>query len=326
MSRPLRIQYPGAVYHVTCRGNERRDIFRDNEDRESFVEILAGSRTIYSVRLYAWVLMENHFHLLLETPLGNLNEFMRRFNITYTSFFNRRHQRVGHLYQGRYKSFLVEKENYLSALSRYIHLNPVRTDDMKSKPAKEKMKSLLDYRWSTLPGYVTGESRWPGVDYDLVLADYGGDHPAGRRAYRRGIWEDLTGEIDLKGNLVGGNVLGGEGFIQWVKEKFIKNLPARDYTGYKSLKHYKSREQVLDLLSIETGLEWKQIKASKGDLRRLAMELLYQVGGLTGEEIGSLLGVGYSTVSQERKRLRLKVIGDKVLKGLFDRLMEKLSK
>ena len=325
MSRALRIQYPGAVYHVTCRGNERRDIFRDDEDRKSFLEILAGSRTIYSVRLYAWVLMENHFHLLLETPLGNLNEFMRRFNITYTSFFNRRHQRVGHLYQGRYKSFLVEKENYLSVLSRYIHLNPARTDDMKSQPAKEKMKSLLDYRWSTLPGYVTGKNRWPGVNYELVLADYGGDHTAGRRAYRRGIWEDLTGEIDLKGNIVGGNILGGEGFIQWVKEKFVKNLPTRDYTGYRTLKRYKSREQVQDLLAVETGLEWEQINASKGDLRRLAMELLYQGGGLTGEEIGSLLGVGYSAVSQERKRLRLKMIGDTVLKSLFDRVMEKLS-
>ena len=291
-----------------------------------FLEILAGSRTIYSVKLYAGVLMENHFHLLLETPLGNLNEFMRRFNITYTSFFNRRHQRVGHLYQGRYKSFLVEKENYLSALSRYIHLNPARTDDMKSRSAKEKMRFLLDYRWSTLPGYVTGKGRWPGVDYGLVLADYGGDHPAGRRAYRRGIWEDLTGEIDLKGNIVGGNILGGEGFIRRVKEKFIKSLPARDYTGYRTLKRYKSREQVQDLLAVETGLEWEQIKAAKGDLRRLAMELLYQGGGLTGEEIGSLLEVGYSTVSQERKRLRLKMIGDKVLKGLFDRLMEKLSK
>jgi REP element-mobilizing transposase RayT len=120
MNRPLRIQYPGAVNHITCRGNERRDIFRDDEDRGMFLEILAGSRIIYSVRLYARVLMENHFHLLLETPLGNLNEFMRRLNITYTSFFNPRHQRVGHLYQGRYKSFLAEKENYLSALSHYI--------------------------------------------------------------------------------------------------------------------------------------------------------------------------------------------------------------
>jgi putative transposase len=196
---------------------------------------------------------------------------------------------------------------------------------MKSQPAKEKMKFLLDYRWSTLPGYVTGRNRWPGVNFELVLADYGGDHPAGRRAYRRGIWEDLTGEIDLKGNIVGGNILGGEGFIQWVKEKFVKNLPTRDYTGYRTLKRYKSREQVQDLLAVETGLEWEKIKGSKGDLRRLAMELLYQGGGLTGEEIGSLLGVGYSAVSQERKRLRIKMIGDPVLKRLFDRLMEKLS-
>jgi hypothetical protein len=124
----------------------------------------------------------------------------------------------------------------------------------------------------------------------------------------------------------GGNVLGGEGFIQWVKEKFTKNLPARDYTGYRILRRYKSREQVQDLLTVETGLEWEQIKAAKGDLRRLAMELLNQGGGLTGEEIGSLLGVGYSTVSQEWKRLRLKMIEDKAEKGLLDRMMEKLSR
>ncbi len=98
MSRPLRIQYPGAVYHVTCRGNERKAIFRDDQDRKTFLETLKDSREIYQVILYAWVLMENHFHLLLETPLGNLDQFMRRFNISYSGYFNRKYQRC-HLYQ-----------------------------------------------------------------------------------------------------------------------------------------------------------------------------------------------------------------------------------
>ena len=108
MSRPLRIQYPGAVYHVTCRGNERKAIFRDDQDRNTFLEMLKDSREIYQVILFTWVLMENHFHLLLETPLENLEQFLRRFNIGYTGFFNRTYQRVGHyLYQGRYKSIPV---------------------------------------------------------------------------------------------------------------------------------------------------------------------------------------------------------------------------
>ncbi len=123
MARPLRIQYPGAVYHVTCRGNERQDIFKDDADRKRFLQILIQSVNIYSVKLFSYVLMSNHFHLLIETPKGNLAEFMRKFNITYTGYYNRRHDRVGHLYQGRYKSILVDKNEYLSILSRYIHLN-----------------------------------------------------------------------------------------------------------------------------------------------------------------------------------------------------------
>ena len=126
MARPLRIQYPDAVYHITCRGNERQVIFKDDADRARFLQILTQSLSIYTVKLHTYVLMNNHFHLLVETPLGNLAEFMRKFNITYTSYYNRRHKRIGHLYQGRYKSILVDKSEYLSILSRYIHLNPVR--------------------------------------------------------------------------------------------------------------------------------------------------------------------------------------------------------
>ena len=325
MSRPLRIRYPGAVYHVTCRGNDRQDIFRDNTDRAEFLEILAGSQTIYNVKMYAAVLMGNHFHLLLETPLGNLNEFMRRFNITYTGYFNRRYRRVGHLYQGRYKSILVEKESYLSELSRYIHLNPVRTRELELEAAKVRWHYLLDFPWSTLPGYMNVKDRWPGVDYGLVLGEFGGDNPKGRRGYGKRIREDLVGGIELKGKIVGGCVLGRAGYIQWVREKHIKELPVGDYTGYRALKRYRSKEQVLDLLAVETGLSLEKVKFSKGDRRRLAMELLYRVGGLTGDEIGNLFGIGASAVSQERKRLVSRMAEDEALKKLFEELFSKCS-
>jgi putative transposase len=155
MARQLRIQYPGAIYHVTCRGNERKEIYKDDRDREAFLEILARALQIYTLKLLSYVLMNNHFHLLVETPLGNLGEFMRQFNVSYTGYYNRRHRRTGHLYQGRYKGIIVDKESYLSILSRYIHLNPIRVRGMKEKREKEKEEILKAYRWSSLLGYLS---------------------------------------------------------------------------------------------------------------------------------------------------------------------------
>jgi putative transposase len=149
MARQLRIQYPGAYYHVTSRGNEQQDIYRDHADYKRFLITLSESLDIFNVSLLAYVCMTNHFHLFLSTPDGNLSEFMRHFNITYTSVFNRRHNRTGHLYQGRYKSFLVNADTYLKEVSRYIHLNPVRIEDHSGKSVEAKIKLLGQYRYSS---------------------------------------------------------------------------------------------------------------------------------------------------------------------------------
>ena len=126
MARPLRISYPNAFYHVTCRGNDRRAIFRDDHDRGRFLERLQSAVEIFGVRVHAYVLRSNHFHLIVQTPRANLSEFMRQFNISYTGDYNRYHRRVGHLYQGRFKAMVVDKDSYLLELSRYVHLNPIR--------------------------------------------------------------------------------------------------------------------------------------------------------------------------------------------------------
>ena len=184
MARPLRIQYPGAVYHVTCRGIERKSIYKDDKDRKTFLEILVTSGKIYNIKIYSYVLMSNHFHLLIETPFGNLGEFMRHFNITYTRNYNVRHKRAGNLYQGRYKSILVDKESYLSMLSRYIHLNPVKIKSMKGRAENEKKQYLRKYKWSGLPGYIDQRRVQDFIDYTFVLEEYGGDNKNGRAAYR----------------------------------------------------------------------------------------------------------------------------------------------
>jgi REP element-mobilizing transposase RayT len=125
MARPLRIEYAGAVYHVTVRGNQRSNIFRSTQDRERFLFKLEESAQRYDIRVYLFCLMTTHIHLVLETPRGNLGKFMHRLQTAYTVYFNRRHQQCGHLMQGRYGASVVEEDEYILKLSRYVHLNPV---------------------------------------------------------------------------------------------------------------------------------------------------------------------------------------------------------
>ena len=325
MARPLRIQYPGAVYHVTCRGNEKRDIFKDDEDRKKMIQILTQSLKIYQVNLDSYVLMNNHFHLLLETPLGNLGEFMRHFNITYTGYYNRRHRRSGHLYQGRYKSILVDKAVYLTVLSRYIHLNPVRVKAMAKAPFKERVNYLISYLWSSLPGYLMGNKKEPFIDCAMVLEEYGGDTDKARKAYRAIIAVDLKEGIEIKDKIFGQSILGKEEFIEWVKEKFIdREKDAAEIPSVKEIQRYRSKDIVLKVMQEETGKDLENLRKKKGVLRQIAMDVLYRIGGMRGKEIGNLMGIGYTAVSQERKRLSERILKDKKLQALVNRIENKL--
>ena len=140
MARPLRVEYEGAVYHVTSRGNAREDIFLDNRDRSRFLEMLGDVVARYGWICHAYCLMTNHYHLLIETPEANLSRGMHLLNGVYTQWFNRRHKRVGHLLQGRFKAILVEKESHLLELARYIVLNPVRA---------KMVRSVRDWPWDS---------------------------------------------------------------------------------------------------------------------------------------------------------------------------------
>ncbi len=325
MARPLRIQYPGAVYHVTCRGNEKKAIFRDDADRRRFLRILQQSLTTYTVTLYSYVLMTNHFHLLLETPRGNLGEFMRAFNITYTGYFNRRHHRIGHLYQGRYKSLLVEKGVYLAVLSRYIHLNPVRLKSMETLPIQDKLRHLLHYPWSSLAGYLHQSNTPTFLDYRTVLSEYGTDTDKARNAYREALVGDLGQGKDLKESIIGQSLMGGEAFIGWVKQTFTAGAGDRETPGYRALRRHRADGEILTAIEHETGKDVDALKSEKGTRRRIAMELLYRAGGLTGPEIGAIFGVDYSTVSQERKRLRAETAKDSSLQQVMERIEQRMS-
>ena len=195
MARPLRLEFAGALYHLTSRGNARADIFADDGDRRLFLELLGREIFQLGWRCYAYCLMDNHYHLMIETPEPNLVAGMRRLNGVYTQAFNRRHGRVGHVFQGRYKCIVVDKDSYGLELSRYIVLNPVRA---------RMVKRPENWPWSSYRATV-GEVTVPGwLDTDWVLGQLGGGRP--RVAYERFVgqgrgqgspWNKLRGQIWL---------------------------------------------------------------------------------------------------------------------------------
>jgi len=327
MARPLRIQYPGAVYHITCRGNARQDIYRDSKDRKAFLEILTESQKIYSIKIYSYVLMNNHYHLLIETPKGNISYYMRHLNMRYTSHYNRRHKKIGHLFQGRFKGILVDKDTYLAMLSRYIHLNPVKIKGMKKMPYKEKIQHLRKYKWSSLPGYINKREKQEFIDYDLVLEEYGGDNDEGRQAYGHIISIDVSGKMDVKDKIVGQSIIGREDFIEKVLDRYLKRAPdLREQPSLRELHGLRAKEEIIEVVKEETGKGLEEIKIAKGIERIVLMDLLYRAGGLRGVEIGKLLDVDYSTVSQGRKRLRDRLRKDKKLMQVVSRIEVKLSR
>jgi len=293
MVRPLRIEYPGALYHVTNRGNDRKPIFKDDQDRNKFLELLALSQEIYSVKLYSFVLMANHFHLLVETPLGNLSQFMRHFNISYTSAFNRRHCRSGHLYQGRYKSFVMDSDEYLSMVSRYIHLNPVKVGSIKKKPVAEQLAALWDYRWSSLPGFVNLSKRWEFVEYAVVLDDFGGDTRGGRANYKKQIAADLVDGLPVRDRIVAQSLLGGEDFVEKIKATYLEVDSSREQPALAEVRKYLAKDIIIDVVCRVTGNLREQLLSEVGPMRQMTMDLLYRIGGMTNPEIGRIMSVDY---------------------------------
>lgn len=327
MARPLRIQYENAVYHVTCRGNAQQDIFADDRDRSRFISLLQRSSEIYQVNVAAFVLMRNHFHLLVRTPRANLQEFMRHFNISYTSAFNRRHDRTGHLYQGRYKSFLVDADSYLLEVSRYIHLNPVRV--MPEASPEERKRYIREYRWSSYPDYIGRKDRYPFLAVGDVLDVFHADRRNAQRSYRSFVEKAFTSSLPNpleQGK--GHGIVGEKGFLEKVASSL---MPARGNRRREAPQTRRLTEQtqpgrIIHVVSLFYGMTGEEIlnKKNRGESRHVLIELLYRYGGMNGREIGRMLGIDYSTVSVARKRLSEKMERDKKVKQRFRELKDRL--
>lgn len=310
MARQLRIQYPGAVYHVTCRGNERRKIFLDDDDRRRFLAVLAESLAIYQVVLYGYVLMSNHFHMVVQTVRANLSEFMRRFNICYTGWFNYHHNICGHLYQGRYKALLVDADTYLLELSRYVHLNPVRVGKFRRADYRAQWQYLRGYPWSSVLGYVNEKWTVDFVDYDMVL-----DMVGGRRAYQRFVIEGLRdGVSDLFDDVQYQTILGDAAFVARVKGEYVEEGSLREQPVYREMvTPVLAPGVVLNCTVKVLGMRPRDLsrRMGSGVDRGIVAELLYRYCGITQQEIGQLLGgIEYTAVSMLRSRLKTRMNSD----------------
>lgn len=255
MGRPLRISYPGAVYHITSRGNERREIFLDNDDRQTFLKIVKDYHDRFDILIHAYVLMDNHYHLVLETPRGNLLKVMHGINSRYTGYFNRKNSRAGHLFQGRYKALLVEKDIYLVELSRYLHLNPVRAG-MVEKPER--------YRWSSYRGYVGKGKEDEWVEYAWVLSQFGKRKKTSQSKYRAYTDKEIEGRQESPFDKLWGQVvLGGEGFREKIKGMLKGRSMSQEIVERKRLGEAIEPEEIIRTVAMAFKVDGEAIKRKR---------------------------------------------------------------
>lgn len=312
MARPLRITYPGAFYHITSRGNEQKVVFKSNRDKEKFLEYLESATKRYNAVIHAYCLMGNHYHLLLETPSGNLSKIMAHINSAYTTYFNVKRERFGHLFQGRYKAILVEADEYAKELSRYIHLNPVRAD---------MVKLPEEYEWSSYAYYIGKKKSPEWLRRDFILGYFGRNFSESQKNYKYfvTIMMDEKYESPLK-NVVGSALLGTQEFIGFIKDKYLfHQKDDKDLPSLKMLKREISIDSIYDEVE-------KAVKENKKLSRDIKIYLCQKLTGERLDDIGRYFGIGGSGVCQAGRRLAGHLEKDKALAKTVKRVEDNLSR
>jgi REP element-mobilizing transposase RayT len=274
MARPLRIQYDGAVYHITSRGNARNPIYKEEEDRRIFLEVLYRVNIRYNWVCHVYCLMNNHYHLIIETPEGNLSQGMRQLNGVYTQLYNKRHNRVGHIFQGRYKAILIQKGSYLLEASRYVVLNPVRA---------KALKDPGEWKWSSYCGTAGKEKPHPCLTTDWILGQFGSKRRKSEKKYSEFVMAGIGEEIwkDVKGQ----SILGGEEFI----ERFLNHVK-----GYEEEKEIPKSQRYIGRPGIAKLLKGAKSRKEVSSKAKEAVERY----GYSQKEVADYLGIHYSTVSR----------------------------
>lgn len=312
MSRPLRISYPGAFYHITSRGNEKKAVFKSKKDREKFLEYFESANKRYGAVIHAYCLMDNHYHILLETPLGNLPKIMAHINGAYTNYFNAKWERSGHLFQGRYKSILVEADEYAKELSCYIHLNPVRA---------KIVKIPQGYEWSSYSYFIGIKKAPEWLKMDFILDCFGKKLPDSQHNYRSFVSAFINGEYESPLKVANSStILGGKDFINFIREEYLTDKKnEKDLPALKILRQKITIEEIIHEVD-------KKIKNNKKLSRKVKIYLCRRYTPERLDDIGEYFGIGGSGVSKIWRRISDKIKKDKKLRMAVNKLEATLQK
>lgn len=299
------------------RGNERQDIFRCDDDRKMFLDLIGDFSERFEIDVFAYVLMDNHFHLLLRTRQANLPKAMQWLGTTYTRKFNNRHDRSGHLFQGRYKSILVENDQYMLHLSCYIHRNPLRAGII---------SRLADYRWSSYPsyGYARKTPKW--LDTSLILNLMTNSRTDPHLEYREKVQQYSDETKNIWEDVENGLIYGSEDFVTDIRSRFLSEDKNPELPQCNQIAKTITTRQLLnnaaaalnfDLKAAATG---KRVTPEDKDKRDLLIFLLWESGRLTNKEIGSYFGLTYSSVSRRVAKTRKRLPQENELNNTFEKL------
>jgi REP element-mobilizing transposase RayT len=306
MARAWRIEYEGALYHVLSRGNERQDIVLNDNDRRLFLDTAGQMCERFEIDLFAYVLMDNHYHILFRTNRANLCRSMQWFGATYTKRFNLRHSRSGHLFQGRFKNMLIQNDAYLTQLSYYIHRNPLR--------AGMVVKRLADYKWSSYKAYAYGRSRPDWLNTDVVLSQFINVKDP-HRTYREHMQQYSKEEQRVWEDLRHGIFVGTDKFVKKIKKRYLPDTPHAEMPQQKRASKDVNLESILSKaagrLNCDIDLCRKSARISKlmKTERDLLIYIAWKSGVATNREIGTKFGLTYSAVSH-RVRLIKKMLSN----------------
>lgn len=319
MARPARIEFEGAFYHVMNRGNRREDIFLDTRDREKFYEILGNIEKRYGIIVYVFVLMPNHYHILLETPHANLSRAIQRLNGDYALYFSRRHKRPGHLFQGRFKAMLIEKEAYLLELSRYIHLNPFRAG---------LTRNLKEYKWSSLPAYVRGKADFPfTLHWEWIVSRFGKKENIATGEYLEFVREGIRDGSNPGLKATGEWILGSD---DWVKAVIKRrgNFSSKELSGAKPFRTKMSINELEAFVckEFEVKKEELEMPGYNNIARQAILCLAVNYGGMTLKEVGQKYGArSYFSVSKAVSRFRQRLAKDHTLNVKFKNILSNIQ-
>lgn len=314
MARPYRLQEQNCLYHITSRGDDRKKIFISDYDYEKFLEYIKAAKEKFKFHLYAYCLMGNHYHLLLKITQPNLSKIMQYINTSYTIYYNVKRKRSGHLFQGRFKSILVEEDSYFTELTRYIHLNPVRAK-MVDNPEK--------YRWSSCNAYLTNKAD-EVIDKDRIKELLTMDNVR----YRQFVQEGIKNSFDPFKNVYAGFILGKAKFIKDKLNQLRIEVDSKDFAHKRAVKNIIDPQEVINIVAKHFKLDTEQIIKSKSRpmiAKKAALCILRRKTGLTNNEIGRIFNMKLAAVSKAALSFEREIQDNRGLNKMVNEISSKVE-